>query len=43
MKSSLILMPLYVSAKKSKCPFGYGGTSDAAEETDDIYYGHPKV
>ena len=36
-------MPLFVSARKSKCPFGYGGSSDAAEETDAPHYGHPRV
>ena len=43
MKKSLIFMPLFAVAKKSKCPFGYGGSDDAAEETDEPHHGHPRV
>jgi hypothetical protein len=42
MKNSLILMPLLAGAKKSKCPFGYGGSSDATEESD-VLFEHPRV
>ncbi len=33
---------LAVGAKKSKCPFGYGGSSEGVEDSD-VLYEHPRV